>query len=191
MQCAAWRQPGQPIDLTWCTECHAIWLFQPAAWPLHLLQGRTEKRQIGGRAGNTFSVATFALGGSEVGGLWKGRLLPGLWKGAVVACSRQQLRDSGAWPIAAESSTLLRVQDGSGGGGDDPSYWATLLPGAAADYSAQKKRVGGCWSQLDAHMLPLRGWAAGGLAVCPCGMVGYLQRLNTLAASRGMQGLPP
>lgn len=27
-----------------------------------ILQGRTEKRQIGGRAGNTFSVATFAVG---------------------------------------------------------------------------------------------------------------------------------
>lgn len=29
-----------------------------------ILQGRTEKRQIGGRAGNTFSVATFAVGPS-------------------------------------------------------------------------------------------------------------------------------
>jgi hypothetical protein len=29
-----------------------------------ILQGRTEKRQIGGRAGNTFSVATFAVGGA-------------------------------------------------------------------------------------------------------------------------------
>ena len=28
-----------------------------------ILQGRTEKRQIGGRAGNTFSVATFGAVG--------------------------------------------------------------------------------------------------------------------------------
>jgi chromodomain-helicase-DNA-binding protein 7 len=31
-----------------------------------ILQGRTEKRQIGGRAGNTFSVATFGLSSPKV-----------------------------------------------------------------------------------------------------------------------------
>lgn len=43
-----------------------------APHPSSLPQGRTEKRQIGGRAGNTFSVATFALGGSEVGSVEQG-----------------------------------------------------------------------------------------------------------------------
>jgi hypothetical protein len=31
-----------------------------------ILQGRTEKRQIGGRAGNTFSVATFGVDATVV-----------------------------------------------------------------------------------------------------------------------------
>ncbi|KAL4423047.1 hypothetical protein ABPG77_002081 [Micractinium sp. CCAP 211/92] len=47
-----------------------------------ILQGRTEKRQIGGRAGNTFSVATFAVGPSAGGEAGNDRsywtaLLPG------------------------------------------------------------------------------------------------------------------
>lgn len=54
------------------------------------------------------------------------------------------------------------LQDGSGDGGD-PSYWATLLPGAAADYSAQKKRVG--W--LSGDVPPERRALPLGCVPCP------------------------
>ncbi|KAH7617240.1 putative Chromodomain-helicase-DNA-binding protein 7 [Nannochloris sp. 'desiccata'] len=64
-----------------------------------ILKGRTEKRQIGGRAGNTFSIATFEIEGGAAG--------------------------SGAAGATANAA-------------DDKSFWATLLPEAAAAHETEK-----------------------------------------------------
>ena len=61
-----------------------------------ILKGRTEKRQIGGRAGNTFSIATFEIEGGGAPG------------------------------------------SGPNNAADDKSFWATLLPEAAAAHETEK-----------------------------------------------------
>lgn len=77
-----------------------------------ILEGRTERRQIGSRAGNTFSVATFALDDAPGGGGAGDGLPP---------------RRRGRGAAAAEDEA-------------EKEYWRQLLPDAVANHE-NKVRV--------------------------------------------------
>jgi len=76
-----------------------------------ILKGRTEKRQIGGRAGNTFSVATFDVGSPMVAGGGGG---------------------------TAEAALAAEAAAGGGGGVSDKEFWAALLPEAAQKHEEER-----------------------------------------------------
>lgn len=102
-----------------------------------ILQGRTEKRQIGGRAGNTFSVATFAVGPSVSLARVPGSMMGRRWDG--ITCLAIGAPACGGWvaavaedgmPSMAKAVSCHSSQAG-GEAGNDRSYWTALLPGAA------------------------------------------------------------
>lgn len=85
-----------------------------------ILRGRTEKRQIGSRAGNSFSVATFAAEKDDDDEEEKEDLVsPG------GTTRRQQGRRGGR--RAGEKGG-----NGGGGNSDEREYWARVLPDAVA-----------------------------------------------------------
>jgi hypothetical protein len=84
----------------------ALWLLCWGGACLQILTGRSEKRQLGNRKGNTFSIAHFGDGGGE---------------------------------LEVELEPEPQQEEAQVAAKDAKTFWAELLPEAAAEHAARAK----------------------------------------------------